>query len=212
MAIEKPAEPKIRDPLLVRLGEKNGALDILTTTTDKLFSWCMANSLWPMTFGLACCAMEFMASAAPMYDTDRFGVILRSSPRQSDVMVVAGTVTNKMAPVVRTLYEQMPDPKYVIAMGICTIAGGPFRTCNTLQGVDRIVPVDIHVPGCPPRPEAFIDSILLLQEKIKREGVLRWKPPPLPPAPTGIGHSLEPPRPGESVSPVPEGMLPPHRS
>ncbi len=211
MASNQPANPKIQDPLLVRLGEKNGALDILTTTADKLFSWCMANSLWPLTFGLACCAIEYMASAAPMYDTDRFGVILRSSPRQSDVMVVAGTVTNKMAPVVRHLYEQMPDPKYVIAMGICTIAGGPFRTYNTLQGVDRIVPVDVHVPGCPPRPEALIDAILLLQQKIKKEGVLRWKPPELPPRPSGIGHSLEAPLPGESISRVPRGMLPAHR-
>ena len=170
-------------PPLVKLAAKTGALDILTTTVDKLFSWGQASALWPMTFGLACCAIEYMASAAPMYDTDRFGVILRSSPRQSDVMVVAGTVTNKMAPVVRQLYEQMPDPKWVIAMGICTIAGGPFRTYSTLQGVDRIIPVDVHVPGCPPRPEALIDAILLLQRQIKQEGVLRWQPRPLPPPP-----------------------------
>ena len=121
-------------PPLVKLAAKTGALDILTTTVDKLFSWGQANALWPMTFGLACCAIEYMASAAPMYDTDRFGVILRSSPRQSDVMVVAGTVTNKMAPVVRQLYEQMPDPKWVIAMGICTIAGGAVQNVLHIAG------------------------------------------------------------------------------
>ncbi len=185
-------DPNWGSPPIVKAAEKTGALDILTTTIDKLFSWGQANSLWPMTFGLACCAIEYMSSAAPMYDMDRFGVILRSSPRQSDVMVVAGTVTNKMAPVVRRLYEQMPDPKWVIAMGICTIAGGPFRTYSTLQGVDRIVPVDIHVPGCPPRPEALIDAVMLLQRKIKKEGMLRWKPRPLPPRPTGVGHGVEP--------------------
>lgn len=208
MSLEE--SPVIKDPPLVALGEKNGALDVLTTTVDKLFTWGQANALWPMTFGLACCAMEMMASAAPIYDLDRFGVIMRSSPRQSDVMIVAGTVTNKMAPIVRRLYEQMPDPKYVIAMGICTVAGGPFRTYNTLQGVDRVVPVDIHVPGCPPRPEALIDAIMLLQNRIKKEGVLRWKPRPMPPVPTGIGHSLPKPLPGEDFSEVPDGMLPPH--
>ncbi len=208
---DTPPDAEYQRPPLVELGEKNGAIGVLTTTLDKLMTWGASNSIWPMTFGLACCAIEYMAAWGPVYDMDRFGVILRASPRQSDVMVVAGTVTNKMAPVVRRLYDQMPDPKYVIAMGICTIAGGPFRSYGALQGVDRIVPVDVHIPGCPPRPEAFIEGIQLLQQKMKEEGVLNWQPRPMPPMPSGIGHSLEAPEDGETVSKVPPGMLPPHR-
>ncbi len=207
---EMPPEAEYKRPPLIEMGEKNGAIGILTTTLDKLMTWGATNSIWPMTFGLACCAIEYMSSWGPVYDLDRFGVILRASPRQSDVMVVAGTVTNKMAPVVRRLYDQMPDPKYVIAMGICTIAGGPFRSYGTLQGVDRIVPVDVHIPGCPPRPEAFIEGIRLLQRKMTKEGILHWQPRPMPPMPSGIGHSLKAPEPGEKISRVPPGMLPPH--
>ena len=149
-----------------------GGLDILTTTVDKLFTWCQSNSLWAMGFGLACCAIEMMASAAPHYDLDRFGTVFRASPRQSDVMVVSGTVTNKMAPVVKRLYDQMPDPKWVIAMGACATCGGPFRSYSTLQGVDRVVPVDIYIAGCPPRPEALIDGIMALQRKINSDGIM----------------------------------------
>ena len=157
---------------LRQLSDRVGLLDAMTTTVDKLFSWAQANALWGLGFGLACCAIEMMASAAPHYDLDRFGTIFRSSPRQSDVMVVSGTVTNKMAPVVRRLYDQMPDPKWVIAMGACATCGGPFRSYSTLQGVDRIVPVDIYIAGCPPRPEALIDGIVMLQRKIQREGIM----------------------------------------
>lgn len=157
---------------LVRATHAFGGLEILTSTVDKMFSWAQANALWPMTFGLACCAMEMMASAGPHYDLDRFGVILRASPRQSDVMIVAGTVTNKMAPIIKRLFDQMPDPKWVIAMGSCATCGGPFRSYSTLQGVDRVVPVDIYVAGCPPRPEALIDAIMALQRRIQREGIM----------------------------------------
>ena len=157
---------------LRQVSDRVGLLDAMTTTVDKLFTWAQANSLWGLGFGLACCAIEMMASASPHYDLDRFGTIFRASPRQSDVMVVSGTVTNKMAPVVKRLYDQMPDPKWVIAMGACATCGGPFRSYSTLQGVDRIVPVDVYIAGCPPRPEALIDGIVMLQRKIQREGIM----------------------------------------
>ena len=139
----KASESRSDDSIPLRMAsDQIGALDIVTTTVDKLFSWAQSNSLWPLGFGLACCAIEMMAAAAPHYDLDRFGTVFRSSPRQSDVMIVAGTVTNKMAPVVKHLFEQMADPKWVIAMGACATCGGPFRSYSTLQGVDRVVPVD----------------------------------------------------------------------
>ena len=126
-----------------------------------------ANSLWPMTFGLACCAIEMMAAGASRFDLDRFGAgVFRPSPRQSDVMIVAGTISRKMAATVVTLYEQMPAPKWVIAMGSCATAGGPFDSYHTIQGVDKIVPVDIYIPGCPPRPESLIYGFMKLQDKI----------------------------------------------
>jgi NADH-quinone oxidoreductase subunit B len=157
---------------LVQATAQVGGIDVVTSTVDKLFTWAQSNSLWAMGFGLACCAIEMMASAAPHYDLDRFGTVFRGSPRQSDVMIVSGTVTNKMAPVIKRLYDQMPDPKWVIAMGACATCGGPFRSYSTLQGVDRVIPVDIYIAGCPPRPEALIDGILALRRKIERNGIM----------------------------------------
>ncbi len=147
--------------------------NILTTSLDYLVNWARKSALWPMTFGLACCAIEMMAAGASRYDFDRFGIIFRASPRQSDVIIVAGTVTYKMAPVIRKVYDQMPEPRWVISMGSCSTAGGPFNTYSTLQGVDQIVPVDIYVSGCPPRPEALMWGVLKLQEKIQQEKFLR---------------------------------------
>ena len=147
--------------------------NILTTTLDSVINWGRRSSMWPVTFGLACCAIEMMACGAAKYDLDRFGIIFRASPRQADVMIVAGTVTRKMAPVVRKVYDQMPAPKWVIAMGACATSGGIFNTYSTVQGVDDVIPVDFYIPGCPPRPEALYDALIALQEKIKKEKVVR---------------------------------------
>ncbi len=140
---------------------------------DKLVNWARTGSLWPMTFGLACCAVEMMHSAAARYDMDRLGVIFRPSPRQSDVMIVAGTLTNKMAPALRKVYDQMPEPRWVISMGSCANGGGYYHySYSVVRGCDRIVPVDIYVPGCPPTAEALIYGILQLQKKIRRTGTI----------------------------------------
>jgi NADH-quinone oxidoreductase subunit B len=160
---------------------------VVTTTVEWLFNWARKSSPWPMTFGLACCAIEMMAAGASRYDLDRFGAgVFRPSPRQSDVMIVAGTVTEKMAPRIKTLYEQMPDPKWVIAMGACAISGGPFYydTYHVVKGVDLLVPVDVYVPGCPPTPEALIFGILTLQDQITRGE--RGKPGGRPTLPTPL--------------------------
>ena len=143
---------------------------VLQFPADLLIAWGRKNSLWPMTFGLACCAIEMISTYMARHDLDRFGIIPWPSPRQSDVMIVAGTVTKKMAPAVKLLYEQMPAPKWVISMGACATNGGPYtRYDRVLQGVDKIVPVDVYVPGCPPRPEALMDAFLALQQKIMEE-------------------------------------------
>ncbi|MDW8183485.1 MAG: NADH-quinone oxidoreductase subunit B family protein [Caldimicrobium sp.] len=139
------------------------------TPVDKILNWARASSIWPMTFGLACCAIEMMATGASHFDLDRFGIIFRASPRQADCLIVAGTVTKKMAPIIKRVYDQMPEPKYVIAMGSCACSGGIFRTYSTVQGVDEFLPVDIYLPGCPPRPEALLYAMVKLQEKIKGE-------------------------------------------
>jgi len=143
--------------------------NVITTSLDKLVNWSRAKSLWPMTFGLACCAIEMMATGAARFDLDRFGVLFRASPRQADVIIIAGTVTKKMVPVIKTVYEQMPEPKYVIAMGACACSGGIFDTYSTLQGIDEELPVDVYIPGCPPRPEGLLCGIMKLQEKIMKE-------------------------------------------
>ncbi len=144
--------------------------DIVVTRADAAINWVRNNSMWPMPMGLACCAIELMAAASSRFDIARFGAeVMRFSPRQADCMIVAGTVTYKMAPIVRRIYDQMAAPKWVIAMGACASSGGMYRSYATLQGVDRIVPVDVYVSGCPPRPEALLDALLKLQEKVKRE-------------------------------------------
>jgi len=144
--------------------------DIVVTRVDAAINWVRTNSMWPMPMGLACCAIELMATASSRFDIARFGAeVMRFSPRQSDCMIVAGTVTYKMAPIVRRIYDQMAAPKWVIAMGACASSGGMYRSYATLQGVDRIVPVDVYVSGCPPRPEALLDALMKLQTKVKRE-------------------------------------------
>jgi NADH-quinone oxidoreductase subunit B len=149
---------------------KNG---IFTTTLEEIYNWGRKNSVWPLTFGLACCAIEMIATTMARYDLARFGAeVFRPSPRQADLIIVSGTVTKKMAPQVVRLYNQMPEPKYVIAMGACAISGGPFRDgYNVLKGIDRYIPVDVHIPGCPPRPEALIHAFMTLQKKIDEQAL-----------------------------------------
>ncbi len=144
---------------------------VFTTNLAELYNWGRKNSLWPLQFGLACCAIEMIAASMARFDISRFGAeVFRPSPRQADLMIVAGTVTKKMAPQVVRLYNQMPEPKYVIAMGACAISGGPFKQgYNVLKGIDRYIPVDIHIPGCPPRPEALLHALMALQKKIESD-------------------------------------------
>ena len=153
--------------------------NIITTSTDKLFNWARKNSLWPLQFGLACCAIEMMSTGMAHNDLERFGAgFFAGSPRQADVMIVSGTVSTKMAERMTRLYEQMPEPKWVIAMGACAISGGPFLDgYSVLMGADRVIPVDVYVPGCPPRPEALIFGIMTLQKKIEREQQVGYEKP-----------------------------------
>ena len=161
--------PAIPVPLpRVGAGERTAVqAGVITTTVEKLVAWGRYSSLWPALFGLACCAIEMMATGNSRYDMARFGAeVFRASPRQADVMIVAGRVSQKMAPVLRQIYDQMPEPKWVISMGACASCGGMFNNYAIVQGVDKVVPVDIYLPGCPPRPEGLLDAIIKLQKKI----------------------------------------------
>jgi NADH-quinone oxidoreductase subunit B len=155
--------------------QKLGDMGVVTTTLEEAVNWARTNAMWPMLFGLACCAIEMMASQASHYDLSRFGMeLMRASPRQSDLMIVAGRVSRKMAPVLRRLYDQMPEPKWVISMGDCASTGGVFNNYAVVQGVDEVVPVDVYVSGCPPRPENLIHGIITLHEKVRGEKIKDW--------------------------------------
>ncbi len=154
---------------------KLGDLGVVTVRLEDAVNWARTRAMWPMLFGLACCAIEMMSTQASVYDLSRFGMeLMRPSPRQSDLMIVAGRVTRKMAPVLRQLYDQMPDPKWVISMGDCASCGGVFNNYAIVQGVDEVVPVDVYVAGCPPRPEQLIHGILTLHERVKQERLTDW--------------------------------------
>jgi NADH-quinone oxidoreductase subunit B len=179
-----------------------GKQGVFVTTLQELYNWGRRNSVWPMNFGLACCAIEMIATTMARYDIARFGAeVFRPSPRQADMMIISGTVTKKMAPQVVRLYNQMAEPKYVIAMGACAISGGPFKQgYNVLKGIDRYIPVDVHIPGCPPRPEALLQAFITLQKKIDAEALTgqerpRFLDPDAPgefPVPEPAEHDLEP--------------------
>ena len=162
-----------QDAILRAVGDEITNRGFVIAKADKLFNWARSGSLWPMTFGLACCAVEMMHTSMPRYDLERFGTAPRASPRQSDLMIVAGTLTNKMAPALRKVYDQMPEPRYVISMGSCANGGGYYHySYSVVRGCDRIVPVDIYVPGCPPTAEALLYGIMALQRKIRRTGTI----------------------------------------
>jgi len=186
------------DGLKIELGKQG----VFVTTIQELYNWGRRNSIWPMQFGLACCAIEMIATTMARYDLARFGAeVFRPSPRQADMMIISGTVTKKMAPQVVRLYNQMAEPKYVIAMGACAISGGPFKQgYNVLKGIDRYIPVDVHIPGCPPRPEALLDAFIALQKKIDAQSLtgadrprhLNADAPGEFPVPEQGEHDLEP--------------------
>jgi len=167
MSLSSTPEPS-RKPSAAPTGRPVSLAGVFTASLNKLVAWMQANSIWPLTAGLACCAIEMMATSASRFDIARFGSeVFRASPRQADLMIVSGRLSWKMAPILRELYDQMPFPKWVISMGACASSGGLFRTYAIVHGVDHVVPVDIYVPGCPPRPEALLDALIKLQKRIK---------------------------------------------
>jgi NADH-quinone oxidoreductase subunit B len=175
-----------KNPTKIYKGPGPKEANVLLTSASSVMNWAQRSSLWPLTFGLACCAIEMISAAAARYDMARFGwEVFRASPRQADLMIVAGTVTNKMAPVVKKLYDQMAEPKWVIAMGSCATCGGVFQTYSVVPGVHNIIPVDVYIPGCPPRPEALIHGIMTLQMQI--DGQVNFAAKPRKIAPGYIG-------------------------
>jgi len=169
-----PSSPEtILNPVAVPSVTQDLSENVVLTTVDDLYNWARLSSLWPLLYGTACCFIEFAAMIGSRFDFDRFGLVPRSSPRQADLLITAGTVTMKMAPALVRLYEQMPDPKYVIAMGACTITGGMFSvdSPSAVRGVDKLIPVDVYIPGCPPRPEAIMDAIIKLRKKVANESI-----------------------------------------
>jgi NADH-quinone oxidoreductase subunit B len=155
--------------------QKAGNMGVITVGLEQAVNWARTNAMWPMLFGLACCAIEMMSAQASHFDMSRFGMeLMRASPRQSDLMIVAGRVTRKMAPVLRRLYDQLPDPKWVLSMGDCASCSGVFNNYALVQGVDEVVPVDVYVAGCPPRPEALIHGVLTLYDKVRQEKITTW--------------------------------------
>lgn len=160
--------------------DETGRTNFLVSSVDAVANWARSNSLWPLSFGTSCCAIELMSTVSAKYDWSRFGFeVMRASPRQCDLIIVAGTITRKMAPVLKRLYDQMPEPRYVIAMGSCAISGGPFyyNSYAVVRGVDNVIPVDVYIPGCPPRPEALIHGMMTLQEKIKKSKAYVFQKP-----------------------------------
>ena len=168
---EQEQKSKIINPINNTRVTQDLSENVILTTVDDLYNWAKLSSLWPMLYGTACCFIEFAALLGSRFDFDRFGLVPRSSPRQADLIITAGTITMKMAPALVRLYEEMPDPKYVIAMGACTITGGMFSvdSPSTVRGVDKLIPVDVYIPGCPPRPEAIFDAVIKLRKKVANE-------------------------------------------
>ncbi|NEP49193.1 MAG: NADH-quinone oxidoreductase subunit B [Moorea sp. SIO3C2] len=172
-AIEQQQTNKIINPIERTQVTQDLSENVILTTVDDLYNWARLSSLWPMLYGTACCFIEFAAMIGSRFDFDRFGLVPRSSPRQADLIITAGTITMKMGPALVRLYEQMPEPKYVIAMGACTITGGMFSVDSptAVRGVDKLIPVDVYIPGCPPRPEAIMDAIVKLRKKVANESI-----------------------------------------